>query len=208
MKPSDLWKLVHVAELFSLLKKGAGMIAGADITSLLDDKDILLKGLSGIFGTGDEKALYKALSILLRDHVGYSDVLFGFFKWHFKSKTTGQKVASWWHGNAFRKFATNMEEADAVQFLVWMVDVINLGPTTLKGYKKLVERLEILAIPHYQKGTADAVDRILKEISGVRGGLYRNAKAGFIRNTRATERMVRENALNDRSFLDKLINWI
>ncbi len=81
----------------------------------------IVKGISGIFGYKDERALEVLINKLEHDTteiegvVNYfkdsREVLTGFFLWHFKATTIDEQVLTWWYGNAFRTFLTNMDDA-------------------------------------------------------------------------------------------------
>ncbi len=109
MKPSQMFdtfkKVLELGSHAHSLSDFAGIFFNREPSA---DAPAIVKGLHGIFGKADERALQVLLHKLEEEKPGSVDVLAGFFSWHFKTKTTNQKMLSWWYGNAFRSYVTQM----------------------------------------------------------------------------------------------------
>ncbi len=112
LNPSTLFKAVgtfigksaeigsHINTAFDFL----GVLRGHEPSST----NATVRGMSGIFGYGDERAFEVLLETLEKDTPGSREVLAGFFHWHFTTNTKEERLLSWWYGNAFRSFVTKM----------------------------------------------------------------------------------------------------
>jgi len=113
VKPSDWFKKIG-SFLGNTVEIGSHIHTVSDIIGAFSGKEphenapAVVKGLYGVLGKGDERALYVLLEKLETDDPGSREVLAGFFSWHFKHNSFTERTVSWWYGNAFRAFVTQM----------------------------------------------------------------------------------------------------
>ncbi len=113
VKPSSIFKIIgsligRTAEIGSHIHTVSDIIGAFSGKEPRENAPALVKGLYGVLGKGDERALYVLLEKLEANDPGSREVLAGFFSWHFKHDNFTERSLSWWYGNAFRAFVTQM----------------------------------------------------------------------------------------------------
>lgn len=107
------------AEAFGILHALGSIFGAFKGVAPVAEAPALVKGISGIFGYKDERALEVLINKLERDTIGFNrdrnyfkdsrEVLTGFFLWHFSANSLDEQALTWWYGNAFRTFLTSMD---------------------------------------------------------------------------------------------------